>query len=95
MFPRRTPPRWRVSKAGAIVVGKTNMPEFAGDLQSYSEIAGTATNRGIPGERQGGSTGGGAALHRGRNGLSGTRQRHRRFYSHPSHFWASTATNPP
>ena len=51
----------RLKKAGAIVVGKTNMPEFAGDLQSYNEIAGTANNPWDTQRTPGGSTGGGAA----------------------------------
>ena len=51
----------RLKKAGAIVVGKTNMPEFAGDLQSYNEIVGTANNPWDIKRTPGGSTGGGAA----------------------------------
>ena len=51
----------RLKKAGAIVIGKTNMPEFAGDLQSFNEIVGTSNNPWDTKRTPGGSTGGGAA----------------------------------
>jgi len=51
----------RLKRAGAILVGKTNMPEFASDLQSYNEVAGTTNNPWDAGRTPGGSTGGGAA----------------------------------
>jgi amidase len=51
----------RLRRAGAIIVGKTNMPEFASDLQSYNGITGTARNPWNPDRTPGGSTGGGAA----------------------------------
>jgi amidase len=51
----------RLKKAGAIVVGKTNLPEFADDLQSYNEVAGTTNNPWDLSRTPGGSTGGGAA----------------------------------
>ncbi len=51
----------RLKAAGAIVVGKTNLPEYAGDLQSYNEVAGTTNNPWNAGRTPGGSTGGGAA----------------------------------
>ncbi len=51
----------RLKEAGAIVVGKTNMPEFASDMQSYNELAGTANNPWGLERTPGGSTGGGAA----------------------------------
>lgn len=47
--------------AGAIIVGKTNVPEWAGDFQSYNEVAGTTNNPWNPQRTSGGSTGGGAA----------------------------------
>src|SRR5450755_337916 len=47
--------------AGAIIVGKTNLPEWAGDFQSYNEVAGTTNNPWNPSRTSGGSTGGGAA----------------------------------
>lgn len=51
----------RLRAAGAILIGKTNLPEFASDLQSYNEVAGTTNNPWDPVRTPGGSTGGGAA----------------------------------
>ena len=34
----------RLEAAGAIVIGKTNLPEFAGDWQAASAVAGTSNN---------------------------------------------------
>src|SRR6266571_1995751 len=34
----------RLRAAGAIVFGKTNVPIFAGDMQSYNELFGTTNN---------------------------------------------------
>lgn len=51
----------RLKRAGAILVGKTNLPEFAGDSQSYNEVAGTTNNPWDLARTPGGSTGGGAA----------------------------------
>jgi amidase len=51
----------RLKAAGAVILGKTNMPEFAGDLQSYNDIAGTTNNPWDLTRTPGGSTGGGAA----------------------------------
>lgn len=51
----------RLLDAGAIIVGKTNVPLLASDLQSYNEIYGTTNN---PWDRErtpGGSSGGAAA----------------------------------
>jgi Asp-tRNA(Asn)/Glu-tRNA(Gln) amidotransferase A subunit family amidase len=42
-------------------VGKTNLPEWASDFQSYNEVAGTTNNPWSPERTSGGSTGGGAA----------------------------------
>ena len=47
--------------AGAIIVGKTNLPEWADDFQSYNDVAGTTNNPWNPARTSGGSTGGGAA----------------------------------
>jgi amidase len=47
--------------AGAIIVGKTNLPEWASDFQSYNDVAGTTNNPWNPQRTSGGSTGGGAA----------------------------------
>lgn len=51
----------RLRQAGAIIIGKTNLPEFASDVQSYNEIAGTTRNPWNLDRTPGGSTGGGAA----------------------------------
>lgn len=51
----------RLKQAGAILVGKTNLPEFAGDAQSFNDIAGTTNNPWDLTRTPGGSTGGGAA----------------------------------
>jgi amidase len=51
----------RLKEAGAIVFGKTNVPRWSGDLQTYNEIFGTTNN---PWDRTcvpGGSSGGPAA----------------------------------
>ena len=34
----------RLRQAGAIIFGKTNLPIYAGDLQSYNEVFGTTNN---------------------------------------------------
>jgi amidase len=47
--------------AGAIIVGKTNLPEWANDFQSYNDVAGTTNNPWNIDRTSGGSTGGGAA----------------------------------
>ena len=51
----------RLKAAGAVIIGKTNMPEFAGDLQSFNAVAGTTNNPWDLARTPGGSTGGGAA----------------------------------
>ncbi|HKX32159.1 MAG TPA: amidase [Blastocatellia bacterium] len=51
----------RLKQAGAIIVGKTNVPEFVSDWQSYNQIVGTSNNPWDLTRTPGGSTGGGAA----------------------------------
>lgn len=52
-----------VRRAGAIVMGKTNLPIWAGDLQSYNDVYGTTNNPYDIDRTPGGSSGGsGAAL---------------------------------
>jgi len=51
----------RLKAAGAVIVGKTNVPEFAADWQSYNQVAGTSNNPWDMTRTPGGSTGGGAA----------------------------------
>jgi amidase len=51
----------KVRDAGAIVFGRTNLPRFSGDLQSYNDIFGTTNNPWDPTKVPGGSSGGAAA----------------------------------
>lgn len=51
----------RLRAAGAIILGKTNMPALAGDYQSDSRLFGRANNPWDLTRTPGGSTGGGAA----------------------------------
>ena len=50
-----------LKNAGAIVFGKTNLPRWSGDLQSYNEIFGTTNNPWDTSRGPGGSSGGAAA----------------------------------
>jgi amidase len=50
-----------VRRAGAIVWGKTNLPIYAGDMQSYNEVFGTTCNPWDVERTPGGSSGGSAA----------------------------------
>lgn len=51
----------RLIDAGAVVFGKTNVPLYAGDLQSYNEIYGSTSNPWDLSRTPGGSSGGAAA----------------------------------
>ena len=51
----------RLRAAGAVVFGKTNVPRWSGDLQTYNEIFGTTNNPWDPARAPGGSSGGAAA----------------------------------
>ncbi|PSH60849.1 amidase [Phyllobacterium sophorae] len=51
----------RLKKAGAIILGKTNVPNQDGDWQSYNDIYGTTNNPWNLAHTPGGSSGGGAA----------------------------------
>ncbi|MGZ4822532.1 MAG: amidase [Terriglobales bacterium] len=51
----------RLKSAGAIILGKTNVPPMAADWQSYNEIFGTANNPWDLARTPGGSSGGEAA----------------------------------
>jgi amidase len=51
----------RLKEAGAVIVGKTNLPVGLGDFQSYNEIYGTTNNPWDVGRSPGGSSGGSAA----------------------------------
>jgi amidase len=51
----------RLRAAGAIIFGKTNLPEWAGDAQSYNALFGTTNNPWDLHRTPGGSSGGSAA----------------------------------
>ncbi len=51
----------RLREAGAIIYGKTNLPIYAGDLQSYNAVFGTTNNPYDHSRTPGGSSGGSAA----------------------------------
>jgi amidase len=51
----------RVKAAGAVILGKTNVPLGLGDFQSYNDIYGTTRNPWSPERVPGGSSGGSAA----------------------------------
>ncbi len=51
----------RLRDAGAIIFGKTNLPIYAGDLQSYNKVFGTTNNPHDVSRTPGGSSGGSAA----------------------------------
>jgi amidase len=51
----------RARAAGAVVLGKTNLPRWSGDLQSYNELFGTTNNPWALDRVPGGSSGGAAA----------------------------------
>jgi len=51
----------RLKAAGAVILGKTNVPLVLGDWQSYNDIYGTTNNPWDAGRTPGGSSGGSAA----------------------------------
>ena len=51
----------RVKSAGAVILGKTNVPLLLGDVQSYNDIYGTTNNPWDLSRTPGGSSGGSAA----------------------------------
>jgi amidase len=51
----------RIKAAGAVILGKTNVPLLLGDWQSYNEIYGTTNNPWDLGRTPGGSSGGASA----------------------------------
>lgn len=59
--PRTAPAVERLQAAGAIILGKTNVPELAGDLQTFNSIYGTTANPWNTDVTPGGSSGGAAA----------------------------------
>jgi amidase len=51
----------RLRKAGAIIIGKTNVPEFAAGSQTFNRLFGATRNPYAPDRTAGGSSGGAAA----------------------------------
>jgi amidase len=51
----------RLRDAGAVIMGKTNCPEFAAGANTFNEVFGRTRNPWDPAKSAGGSTGGGAA----------------------------------
>lgn len=51
----------RLKDAGAVIIGKTNCPEFAAGGNTFNEVFGRTRNPWDPSKSAGGSTGGGAA----------------------------------
>jgi amidase len=51
----------RLKRAGAIIFGKTNTPEYAGDWQTYNDVYGRTNNPWDVSRTAGGSSGGAAA----------------------------------
>ena len=51
----------RLREAGAVIIGKTNCPEFAAGGNTFNEVFGRTRNPWNPSRSAGGSTGGGAA----------------------------------
>src|SRR5262249_214863 len=51
----------RLKEAGAVIIGKTNIPLGLGDFQSYNDVYGTTNNPWDIGRSPGGSSGGSAA----------------------------------
>ncbi|SFR50399.1 amidase [Marinobacter daqiaonensis] len=51
----------RLQDAGAIIIGKTNVPLYASDIQTYNRVYGTTRNPWDPERTPGGSSGGSAA----------------------------------
>ncbi|MGD9903672.1 MAG: amidase [Vicinamibacterales bacterium] len=51
----------RLRRAGAVIVGKTNCPEFAAGANTFNDVFGATRNPWNPALTSGGSTGGGAA----------------------------------
>ena len=68
----------RVKAAGAVILGKTNVPLGLGDWQSYNDIYGTTNNPFDLGRTPGGSSGGSAAALAAGYGAALARLRYRR-----------------
>ena len=73
----------RLKAAGAIVYGKTNVPRWSGDIQTYNDLFGVTNNPWDPTRTPGGSSGGAAAAVAGRPDQLRARHRHRRLGADP------------
>jgi amidase len=58
---RDAPAVARLKAAGAIVFGKTNVPRWSSDIQTFNDVFGTTNNPWDPSRTPGGSSGGAAA----------------------------------
>lgn len=76
----------RLKAAGAVVLGKTNVPLGLQDIQSFNEIYGTTTNPWDHGRTPGGSSGGSGGGPGVRVRRAVHRLRHRRLAAHPRAF---------
>ena len=76
----------RLKAAGAVVLGKTNVPLGLQDIQSFNEIYGTTNNPWDHDRTSGGSSGGSAAALACRIRRAVHRLRPRRFAAHPRAF---------
>ena len=73
----------RITDAGAVIVGKANLHEFAWGVTSKNPFYGTVGNPRRPGHIAGGSSGGSAAALAGRARGAQHRHRHGRLDPHP------------
>ena len=76
----------RLKAAGAIIIGKTNVPVRLTDWQSYNDIYGTTNNPWDLGRTPGGSSGGAAAALAAGFVAAGARLGHRRLASRTGAF---------
>ena len=73
----------RFRRAGLVIAGKTNSPEFGLSPTTESHLYGTTRNPWRLDLAPGGSSGGSAAAVAGRHGAHGPCDRRRRLHSHP------------
>ena len=73
----------RIRRAGVVVIGKTNVPEFAAGSHTFNTVFGTTRNPVDPTRSAGGSSGGAACALAVRDGAAGRRLRHGRLAAQP------------
>jgi amidase len=83
----------RLKQAGAIIIGKTNIPTGLRDFQSYNEIYGTTNNPWDLGRSPGGSSGGSAAAVAVGFGPLSIGSDIGGSIRVPAHFWVSSGTS--